>query len=219
MAFKDLLKNVVIELVGEDALDIVFYLRGKEKISEFKIAKDLNMEIHQVRNILYRCLKHNIVRFRRKKDKTKGWYISYWGLNEREIYFIYRSILQNKLERLKERLRKEESGQFYMCKNACLRADFEQAFNFNFTCPECGELMLLQDNKRTIEFLKSQIKKLEEEIASIEPVKGQIKKPNTAKKEEKSEKSKRKVKRKEAKKTKKVNKKKESKTRKKKSKK
>jgi len=68
MVSNDILKKVVTELVGPEALDIVLYLKGKGKVSEFKIAKDLKMEIHQVRNILYRCLEHNILRFRRKKD-------------------------------------------------------------------------------------------------------------------------------------------------------
>ena len=175
MVSTDFLKKVVTELVGEDALDIVLYLKGREKVSEFKIAKDLKMEIHKVRKILYKCLEHNILRFRRKKDKAKGWYISYWGLNEREIPFIYRKYLQEKLEKLRERLKKEESTQFYLCRNACIRADFETAAELNFTCPECGEVLELQDNKRTIEFLKKQIEKIERELESIEPITGKIK--------------------------------------------
>ncbi|MCD6589767.1 hypothetical protein J7K74_01095 [Candidatus Woesearchaeota archaeon] len=175
MVSTDLLKKVVNELVGPEALDIVLYLKGKEKISEFKIAKDLKMEIHQVRNILYRCLRYNILRFRRKKDKAKGWYISYWGLNEREIPFIYKKLLEEKVQKLRERLEREEGTHFYLCRNACIRADFETAADLNFTCPECGEILELQDNRRTIEFLKSQIKKLEEELESIEPVTGRRK--------------------------------------------
>ena len=158
----ELIEKIIKELIGsEEALKIAKYLKGKEKISEFKIAKDLKMEIHQVRHLLYLLLNHNIVRFRRKKDKAKGWYISYWGMNERELPFIYRSILEKKLEKLKERLKREENSHFYLCRNACIRADFETAAELNFTCPECGEVLQLQDNKRTIEFLKKQIKNLE----------------------------------------------------------
>jgi len=38
--------------------------------------------------------------------------------------------------------------------------DFEKAIDFNFKCPECGEIMQEQDNKRTIEFLQERIKEL-----------------------------------------------------------
>ena len=41
--------------------------------------------------------------------------------------------------------------------------DFEKATDFNFKCPECGELMNQLDNTRTIDFLKDQIMKLEKE--------------------------------------------------------
>ena len=48
-----------------------------------------------------------------------------------------------------------------MCKNACTRMDFEKAMEFNFKCPECGELMDEQNNTRTVEFLQERIKELD----------------------------------------------------------
>ena len=157
---KKLIEDVVKELVGEEALDIIFYLRGKTRISEFIIAEELDIEIHRTRNILYRLLEHNIVTFMRKKDKIKGWYICYWDFNETLIPYLSEKIAREKVEKLKERLEREQGGQFYMCKNACVRMDFEKAIEFNFKCPECGEIMNLQDNNRTIEFLKQRIKEL-----------------------------------------------------------
>ena len=50
---KKLIEEVVTELVGEEALPIVFYLRGKKKISEFIVAEELDLEIHRTRNLLY----------------------------------------------------------------------------------------------------------------------------------------------------------------------
>jgi len=50
---------------------------------------------------------------------------------------------------------------FYMCRNACIRMDFDKAVDFNFKCPECGELMQEQDNRRTIEFIKERLRQLE----------------------------------------------------------
>ena len=68
-----------------------------------------------------------------------------------------------KIDKLKERLHKEESnkGNFFICTKACARLDFEQATEFEFKCPECGTLLHQQDNVRTIDHIKERIKELE----------------------------------------------------------
>ncbi len=156
-----LIKEVVTELVSEEALPIVKYLKGKTRISEFVIAEELELEIHKTRFFLYKLLDHNIVSFIRKKDKIKGWYICYWDLNEDMIPYLNEKIKEQKLEKLQERLDREENNQFYMCRSACARMDFDKAVGFNFKCPECGEIMNHQDNQRTIVFLKDRVKELE----------------------------------------------------------
>lgn len=157
---KKLIEEVVTELVGEEALEIVFYLRGKNKISEFIVAEELDLEIHRTRNLLYRLYEHNIVHFLRKKDKIKGWYICYWDFNEKIVPELALKIKLKQIEKLNERLDKEQTNTFYMCKNACARMIFDHAIEHNFKCLECGEIMHEQDNKRTIEFLTERLKEL-----------------------------------------------------------
>lgn len=158
---RDTINEVVKELVNEEAVSIVLYLIGRTKVSEFIIAQELDLEIHKARNLFYRLLEHNILFFHRKKDKIKGWYICYWDFNEKIIPFLSEKIRRSKLQKLKERLEKESTSTFYMCKNACTRMDFERAMEFNFKCPECGELMEEQNNARTVEFLQERIKELD----------------------------------------------------------
>jgi transcription initiation factor TFIIE subunit alpha len=160
-----LLKKIVKELVSEEAIPIVEYLKGKTKISEFVISEELELEIHKTRFFLYKLLDHNIVSFIRKKDKIKGWYICYWDLNEDVINHLDQKIKDEKLDKLLERLKREEDNQFYLCRNACARMDFDRAMEFTFKCPECGEIMHQQDNTKTIDFLKERIKELEEQDA------------------------------------------------------
>ncbi|MEA2036904.1 MAG: transcription factor, partial [Nanoarchaeota archaeon] len=50
---------------------------------------------------------------------------------------------------------------FFICSQACVRLDFEQATEFEFKCPECGILLHQQDNVRTIDHIKERIKELE----------------------------------------------------------
>ncbi len=159
---KKIIEEVVRELVGEEALPIVFYLKGKKRISEFIIAEELDLEIHRTRNILYRLYEHNIVQFLRKKDKIKGWYICYWDLNDHMIPELSKKIIANKIQQIEERLSREEENTFYMCKNACVRMNFDNSIEYNFKCPECGEIQNEQDNVRTIEFLTNRLKELKE---------------------------------------------------------
>ncbi len=164
----ELLDYVTSETVGPDAVPIVDYLINKKNISEFVIAKDLGIEIHKIRQLLYKLLEDSVVTFIRKKDKIKGWYICYWSLNDQEINFIAKKLKQKKLDLLKERLNKEKNNKFFMCKNACTRVNFDDAFDMNFKCPDCGELMHEQNNERTISFLENKISELQKEIEEID---------------------------------------------------
>jgi len=83
---KEILEKTTTEAVGADAIEIVMYLKGKENISEFVIAEDLKVDIHFVRNALYRLNSDNLATYIRKKDRVKGWYISYWTINTQSIF-------------------------------------------------------------------------------------------------------------------------------------
>ncbi|RME31824.1 hypothetical protein D6789_01495 [Candidatus Woesearchaeota archaeon] len=158
---KKLTAEVITELVGEHALPIIEFLRGKTRISEFIIAEELGLEINETRHILYKLLEHNIVSFIRKKDRIKGWYICYWDLNERIVPHLKRKMDEEKLEKMQQRLAAETAQQFYLCPNACVRMDFDEGMEQNFTCPECGNILQQQDNTRTVEFLKDRISELQ----------------------------------------------------------
>jgi len=155
-----LINHVVTEMVGEEALPIVRYLQGKKNVSEFIIAEELDLEIHKTRNTLYKLLEQNIVMFKRKKDKIKGWYICYWDFNNQNIPHLADKIKEEKVKKLRERLEREKDGIFFMCRTACVRMDFETSMDFNFKCPECGEIMNEQNNERTIQFLQERITEL-----------------------------------------------------------
>jgi transcription initiation factor TFIIE subunit alpha len=163
---KNLITEIVSEAVGEDALGIVFYLKGKKDISEFKIAKDTKTEIHGVRNILYRLHSQNLVMYRRKKDREKGWYISYWTFNPKRIGELVEILKKKKLEKYKVRLEAEEKnkGNYFICPQACVRMDFYTATEHDFKCPECGSILNHQDNEKTIDGLRANISRLQKEL-------------------------------------------------------
>jgi len=154
--------DITKEVVGEDAVKIVQFLKDKKNISEFKIAEKIKTEINQIRNILYRLHTHNLVTYIKKKDRQKGWYISYWTFNRKRVKDLIGQLRKSKLAKYKERLKKELANRdnFFMCSSACVRLGFHDATEFNFKCPECGKLLNQQDNSKTIEILKKNIKEL-----------------------------------------------------------
>ena len=155
--------ETVKEVVGEDSLKVVEFLKDKKNISDFKIAEKVKTDIHEIRNILYRLYNHNLVTYYRKKDRQKGWYISYWTFNKKRIKDLMKQLHYSKMERFTQRLREEKAnrGNIYLCPSACVRVNFEKATDFDFKCPECGSILNHQDNGKTIEFLQTQIREME----------------------------------------------------------
>lgn len=160
----NLINDVVSEVAGEEVIKLVDALKNKKNVSEFKLAEQIKTEINITRNMLYRLFDHNLVSFIRRKDKKKGWYIYYWTFNSKRIKHLAIDLRLKKLERLKERLKRENSGQFYICEEKCIRLDFEQATNFEFKCPECGKLLDMDDNEKKIDEINKKIKEIEKEL-------------------------------------------------------
>ncbi len=159
-----LLAEVVTEVAGENVLKLVKALKNKKNVSEFKLADAIDQEINITRNMLYRLYDHNLVSFVRKKDKKKGWYIYYWTFNPKRIKELVANLKKIKIERLKERLQREKTTNFYTCANKCIRLDFDQATEFEYKCPECGEILNQEDNNKKIAELQKELLVLEKEL-------------------------------------------------------
>jgi transcription initiation factor TFIIE subunit alpha len=170
-----IIQNIVGEVAGEDVIPLVDYLKDKKNISEFKIAEVIKREVNVTRNMLYRLYDNNLVSFIRKKDKKKGWYIYYWTFNPKRVKYLVKDLKKKRLNRLKERLKREESNHFFICENQCIRLDFEQSTDFQFKCPECGMLLNEENNKEIIDNIEKEIKVLEKEIIEYDKKKKQKK--------------------------------------------
>ena len=160
------INGLINEIAGEHAIPIIDYIKNKKNVSEFIIADKVKLDMQTTRNILYTLNSYNVATYVRKKDRKKGWYISYWTFNKRRVGELIVKIKDDKLEQLQEKLRREEAneGNFFMCGNGCARFDFDHATEFEFKCPECGQLLNQQDNSRTIENIRKRIVELEKEM-------------------------------------------------------
>ena len=151
--------EIVAALAGQEAVPIVEFIGDTPLVSEFHIADALGMEIARVRQMLYRLHNYGLAVYRRKKDRKKGWYISYWTFRKQDIRAVLEKLRAEKLEHFSYRLEREEKhkGHFFMCPSGCCRLDFDDAVENGYKCHECGQLLNQQDNTRTIEFLKEKI--------------------------------------------------------------
>ncbi|MBI4983523.1 hypothetical protein HZC32_02665 [Candidatus Woesearchaeota archaeon] len=84
-------------------------------------------------------------------------------LNQKRIEEVIHSILGEEGKSLIKELREL----FFACKNNCVRLNFDQAMDFEFHCPECGELVS-QDQGEEAKQIKKKIAEMEEELSSVE---------------------------------------------------
>lgn len=161
---KKRIEDILSTIIGDEGIPLIQALIGKENISEFDLAEEINYDIKIVRKLLYLLYNHNLVRFTRKKDKLKGWYIYYWTLVPDNIRFNYFKMKQELLGKLQRQLEREEKEVFFISPNGGVRLNFDDAMEYDFRCPETGELMVQDDNTERIKQLKEKISEAQAEI-------------------------------------------------------
>lgn len=175
------LNTLLKQIAGDEGVSLVEYIRGKENVSEFKIADKLRSTVNEVRSILYKLQENNLVIFTRKKDKKKGWYIYFWTFVDAKADAL---ALRNKKERLdilKIQLNKEEGNLMFSCPRKCIRCNFENGMELQFKCPECESVLTQEDNSKRVGLLKKEFNELEQQI-SILSVIDTIEEPEVKKK-------------------------------------
>ncbi len=169
---KEALFDLISEVVGKDVSPLVEQIYKKENVSEFKLAEKLGITVNQVRSQLYRLQERNLVLFTRKKDKKKGWYVYFWTLDLKEAKSLFLRRRRQQLEDMQKQLLLEQNGALFICKNLCTRMTFEQALEFQFKCPECGEILNQESTGKNVEQLRRTIERIKEEIelySRVEP--------------------------------------------------
>jgi len=162
---EELIKTVVLEFAGEDALEVLVHLKEDEETTDEVIATETGMRLNSVRKILYKLYDLHLASYRRCRDKRTGWFVYHWILNEeiRFLEFLYER-RQKVLSRLNQRLEYEKSNTFYYCNNdECQRQTFEDAMACMFKCSRCGKPTVHYDNTEMTRFIQEQIKALIEE--------------------------------------------------------
>ncbi len=161
-------RELALKFLGPELTKLIKILKEQEYTSEYIIAEKLNKDINQTRGLLYQLSQVNLVTTEKQKDKLKGWYIYYWKfLDDNLLYYLYKSLKREK-EKYEERIKEEKENTFFVCPNNCVRLTFDESLNYNFRCPECGEVLKEDNDKELINKLEKRKKELEEEIRNVE---------------------------------------------------
>lgn len=156
---------VVSNVIGDEAISLAWFLKKKDNISEIEIAEKMGLELNRTRSMLYKLHHFNLVKSYRKRDKDNGWYTYFWSFRSEIVPVLTNEIKNSKIEKLKFKLEDETNTLKYLCDNKCILVDFEHAINFNYKCPECGDIMKQKKIcKEYVNSLKSEIRLLESEL-------------------------------------------------------
>lgn len=157
---QDALVILAEKIHGKLAGDIAKLLNEHGEITDDDIAKILKIDVSDVRRTLNLMFEARLVKYRRARDEKIGWYKYFWRLTEEPAYQILEDRKRMAIKVLETRLRYEESNEYFICPKCKKRYTFDEADDYGYTCPECGELLEPYDNTVDIEILKKAIEKL-----------------------------------------------------------
>ena len=156
---EELLNSESEDITDEDITEnIKDRINGTEV--DFEPEDSETLKLNTVRKTLYKLYSEKLAQFRRIRDKSTGWFIYYWW---HEFDLLEEILLEKKKlfdSKLRDRLRFEQNNYFFICKNCQntnIKYNFDDAFELNFRCPDCGNHLEAQDNHKIIEFLKNKI--------------------------------------------------------------
>jgi len=162
---EETLFNIAKVLGGEDGVRIIEVLNERENITVEELAEITEIQINDVRKLLYRFYNHSLVTNRRFRDKETGWFIFQWSLQPELVEAYVHSTKQKILRKLETRLEYETTHEFYHCGNPmCPNTTFEDAMETVFHCPYCEEPLHRADNTPVVEFLEKKIAEIKEEL-------------------------------------------------------
>lgn len=158
---------------GPEAVEVVrICLKKNGKCLDEDIEKEMQskLKITEIRSILNRLHYRGIACYNKTKNKNSGWYTYTWEIKERRIVELILEQQSESLQKLETRARFDNSHEFFACKKICEETPFEIAAQYEFRCPECGEMMQPIDSKQKTKEINDQITLLKTELGAMQKI-------------------------------------------------
>ncbi len=161
---RDDVKELIREIAGEEGYFVFTYLiKKRNEIDEFTLSENLDIQVNKLRSILYKLYNKGLVKFSKRRDKKKGWFIFSWSANPSQLLYLMKKKYSDQIDYYKKLL----SGEYYFCENNPDKAyTLEEAAETMFLCPICGAP--LKSSKQVKSEIESKVKELEKVLKVFE---------------------------------------------------
>ncbi len=157
--------ELAMDMGGEEAVEVIKALEKKKEATDEELAEMTEIRVNTVRKVLYMLYDQGLAEFKRIRDKETGWYYYYWHLETKRLPEIIRARKMTELKKLREMLEEETSEIYYWCgSEGHPKLTFDEAMEYEFQCPICGQMLMQYDNTAVVEDLKRRIEELEIEL-------------------------------------------------------
>ncbi len=156
-AAKELLKA----MVGEEAPAIIDILLEYGEMEDNEIAEKLGLRINAVRRTLYRMMELGFVRLESVQEESKVIPTQKWSTSISRIVAALERRKRLTLERLMNKLKElEKEGTVFVCRKCKVKLTLDEAFEENFVCPNCGEMLESVDSSEIAAVLEKIIERV-----------------------------------------------------------
>ncbi|MEM4772576.1 MAG: hypothetical protein QW648_01035 [Nanoarchaeales archaeon] len=151
---------------------IIDIIASSDEFSERLIKKQTKIKENEIRKILYKLEDLGIVVPLGTIILKEGKYDFKWKTKIKNIDKIYKILVENEIKNI-DKILESLPDKIYFCVNCKTIYDFDLAFENNFHCKECGELLIEKDNhkKEEINELKKRLLELLEEVSKVKKIK------------------------------------------------
>ena len=168
MAYEELLEDPVIqkylhELVGPKGMPVAAAPPDGE-VTDEELAEELGLELNDVRRALFILYENDLASYRRLRDEDSGWLTYLWTFKYENIPEKLEEEMYRLLDALEKREDYERNNEFYLCEHCGIRFEFDEAMEFGFQCPECGDQVESMENTRLVDAMDERIAKLQDEL-------------------------------------------------------
>ena len=123
--------------------------------SDFDIAEQTGINLTIIRKVLYDLNSVGIATYNRIEDPKNTGDIYSWKFKQERVCEIIQDKYVKISKEIEKKIEYEEENMFFMCRSNYHRYKFENASEYNFECPICGDNLEHQDNSGIIlELLK-----------------------------------------------------------------
>ncbi len=166
MQLEELLNELIERVAGEVGL-ILYSLRIEGEFTDDQLALELGIEINEIRRALFALYEIGLAEYRRRRDDETGWMEYYWRINYEKAAEVVKRELEKTKKKLEEKLEMETSTIYYICPNMCVKVSYDEAMEYNFTCPRCGNMLEYLDCSEAIEKVREEIERIDSVLKSL----------------------------------------------------